>query len=108
MQNPYYKFISFKLLSYLFSISPLNYQVLNYPTNLPPLKPGKYILAVAVGCPKNCVGIRIAFEKLDPSQALKQAIKEAKTIEQKVKILAQSGFWYDAQSLLLNSTRNEE
>ncbi len=78
---------------------------LKYPNNSPPLKPGIYILAVAVGCPENCTGIRIAFEQVEPSMELKQDLENVKDIEEEIKILAKAGFWYDAQSKLMETKK---
>ncbi|MGK7958577.1 MAG: DUF928 domain-containing protein [Crocosphaera sp.] len=72
-----------------------------YPKNLPPLSSGVYILGAGVGCPENCHGVRIAFE-VEQNETLQKVVRTNIITEEKIKLLAKEGYWFDAQSFIVD------
>ncbi len=77
---------------------------IKYPENLPPLTPGIYVLGVGLGCPENCSGVRIAFE-IVPNSNLQNVVKSTIEIQEKIKLFAKEGYWFDAQSLIITKSK---
>ncbi|EAZ88286.1 DUF928 domain-containing protein [Crocosphaera chwakensis] len=78
-----------------------NLFAVKYPENLPPLEPGVYILAVGYKCPESCQSLRMSFA-IVKDENLTRLLQETISIEEKIKLLAEKGFWFDAQSLIIN------
>ena len=78
-----------------------NLFALKYPESLPPLEPGVYILAVGYKCPDSCQSLRMSFVIVEDENLIKE-LQNTISVEQKIKLLAEKGFWFDAQSLLIN------
>ena len=74
---------------------------LKVPERLPPLSPGIYVLAVGHGCPQDCYVARIAFEVVEKDKMLAEKVSQAIDLEKKIKLLAEGGYWFEAQSYIV-------
>lgn len=74
---------------------------LKYPRNLPPLEPGVYILAIGYKCPESCQSLRMAFAIVKDENLIKE-LQQKTSVEEKINLLAKRGFWFDAQSLIID------
>jgi hypothetical protein len=60
------------------------------------LPEGRYILSVAYNCPKDCQGIRIAFNRKGLTDEQGKTLSKLADIKDKANYLAEIGYYYDS------------